>query len=176
MPLSTNLFSHLRVRTALPIRESIPDRLLDSDNVELDNTGTYATGVPVGVTLADCPASCTYFATAQTSTDSDFLVPPGEGATWPLIDGFLRVEVRLADGTYTAVTREWLELGFARSIPRPDSETGQANTVHPNAILNFQMQADRDMDGNVTDGNESSTVTGAGARFNLVSHQPLRCA
>ncbi len=145
---------------------NLPGGAGSSENVQLANVGTYATGVPVGVALTDCPAACTYFATAQTSTDSDFRVPPGAGATWPLIDGFLRVEVRLADGTYTAVTREWLELGFARGIPRPDSETAQTNTVHPDAILIFQMQADRDMDGNVTDGNESATVVGTGARFN----------
>ena len=161
------LYNKAQIRVLLSdSATNLPGGAVDSDNVELDNTGTYANGVPVGVTLPDCPADCTYFATAQTATDADFRVPPGEGATWPLIDGFLRVEIRLADGTYTAVTREWLELGFARGVPRPDSEAGVANAVHPNAILIFQMQADRDFDGNVTDGNESSTVTGTGARFN----------
>ena len=63
-------------------------------------------------------------------------------ATWNLIDGYLRVEYRDASGDWNPVTREWLELGFARDVhrhPRPP----QANPINPNAILLLQEPADR---------------------------------
>lgn len=62
---------------------------------------------------------------------------------WPLISGWLRVEYRKADGTYQDATAEWLGLGFARGANVPNSETGITNTVHPNAILDFQFPADK---------------------------------
>ena len=62
---------------------------------------------------------------------------------WPLISGWLRVEYRDAGGNYNDVTAEWLRLGFARGAAVPNSETGIANGVHPNAILNFQFPADK---------------------------------
>jgi hypothetical protein len=64
---------------------------------------------------------------------------------WNLLDGYLRVEIRQADGSYVGVTKEWLELGFARGATPP--KAGSPNTVNPNAILLLQMQADRNADG-----------------------------
>ncbi|HTC94113.1 MAG TPA: PilX N-terminal domain-containing pilus assembly protein [Terriglobales bacterium] len=60
---------------------------------------------------------------------------------WNLIDGWLRVEVRKADGTYLPVTQEWLQLGFARGFAPPTAPG--TNTVHPNAILILQQLANR---------------------------------
>ncbi len=62
---------------------------------------------------------------------------------WPLISGYLRVEYRQNDGAYQEVTQEWLSLGFARGAQVPDSESGIANNIHPNAILDFQFPADK---------------------------------
>lgn len=62
---------------------------------------------------------------------------------WPLISGYLRVEYRRGDGSYQDATQEWLSLGFARGAQVPDSEAAIANTVHPNAILDFQFPADK---------------------------------
>jgi len=82
----------------------------------------------------------------------------------------LRVEIRRADGSYAAVTREWLELGFARGLTPPAA--GLPNAVHPNAILILQMQADRNANGNidagelVTDTGTASVITGAATRTN----------
>ena len=64
------------------------------------------------------------------------------GTAWPLISGWLRVEFMKSDGTYQDATAEWLGLGFARGANVPNSETGIINTVHPNAILDFQFPAD----------------------------------
>jgi len=87
----------------------------------------------------------------RTATQGAALVPPlsanvpSPPTQWNLIDGYLRVEVRKSDGTYLPVTKEWLELGFARGLTPPTSTT--ANPVHPKAILLFQEPADRDGDG-----------------------------
>jgi hypothetical protein len=89
---------------------------------------------------------------------------------WNLLDGYLRVEIRRNDGTYAGVTREWVELGFARGVNPPGA--GAPNTVHPNAILLLQMQADRNADGTasaaelVQDGGTNSVITGPATRNN----------
>lgn len=91
---------------------------------------------------------------------------------WNLLDGYLRVEYRNGGGAYTAITKEWLEIGFARQGVPPSSSAGIANTVHPNAILILQQQADRNGDGNITaaeqvkDGGTNSVITGAATRNN----------
>jgi hypothetical protein len=72
-------------------------------------------------------------------------MPPGApvmtSSSWNLLDGYLRVEYRASDGTYTPVTQEWLELGFARGFLPPTAAS--PNSVHPNAILILQQKADR---------------------------------
>ena len=89
---------------------------------------------------------------------------------WNLLDGYLRVEIHQANGTFLPVTQEWLQLGFARGVNPPNNVA--PNTVHPNAILILQMQADRNGDGvasNVellTDGGTNSVVTGPATRNN----------
>jgi Tfp pilus assembly protein PilX len=108
--------------------------------------------------------------------DANFVWPPwvpgGATAThsatlaeWPLINGWLLVEVKnAATGLWVGVTQEWLSMGFARGVQVPTSPgnsgiqaanqlgaTG-ANFVsdHRNAILYFQQTADRNGDGAVT--------------------------
>ncbi|MFQ5739086.1 MAG: hypothetical protein ACE5JX_08720 [Acidobacteriota bacterium] len=126
----------------------------DPENVELANSGVYLNGVPVS------GANPTYFAEAKTSQDGDW-VPASSGVTkWPLLEGYLRVEIRTQGGSYLPVTREWLELGFARGLITPDTAGSWPNTVHPDAILIFQIQADRNMDGDLGDLGETTLVTG----------------
>jgi hypothetical protein len=89
---------------------------------------------------------------------------------WNLLDGYLRVEYRDLNGNYVPVTKEWLELGFARGLTPPT--TGLANAVHPNAILILQMQADRNANGKIDAGElfkdavTGSVITGAATRNN----------
>ena len=89
---------------------------------------------------------------------------------WNLLDGYLRVEFRNGGGTYTPVTMEWLQLGFARGAA--PLVNGAANPVHPNAILIFQQQADRDGDGTASpaelmpDPGTGSVITGQATRNN----------
>jgi hypothetical protein len=161
----------------------LPGGAGDSDNVQLANTGTYSAGVPVAGSLNTYFAEGQYYVTSAggcTQIDTDWVPrtsPAGSGCTsWPLIDGYLRVEARQSNGSFVAITREWLELGFARGLAAPNSETGFANSVHANAILILQQLADRNGNGTLTDAvsssggtvyaAESSTVTGAGARNN----------
>ena len=83
---------------------------------------------------------------------------PGH-SQWPLVDGWLRVEYKDAQGNWQGATREWLQLGFARGLLPPASSTTPVS-VHPNAILIFQMLADRNNDGTFTGAaHESSSPT-----------------
>lgn len=161
----SRLFNHAQVRILLAdtTAELHPTgTAVDADDVPLANTGVYATGVPV------TGANPTYFGEGLASKDANWVAPPGTSASaaWPLVGGYLRVEIRLANGSYLPVTREWMQLGFARDLTPPSS--GHANAVHPNAILLLQQQADFNFDGVITNGSngESTTVTGAGVRNN----------
>ncbi len=109
--------------------------------VRLANVAPYYDG-------GDYGATDTAFAEANKSVDGDFLidnvtphvcdsgdpfvdVTEGEGGAnecWSLIDGFLLVQARQADGTYDDVTEEWLDLGIGRE--------------NPDAILKFQALKD----------------------------------
>ncbi len=146
---------------------------LGTNNIQLANVGPYAAGVPVPGALNTYFAEGKYFATntggsCTEVTDIDWIPPSTPGATgctsWNLIDGFLRVEVRQSTG-WAVVTQEWLELGFARGLSAPNSEAGVANSVHPNAILLFQQQADRNNDGDVADAAVSGSYVAETASF-----------
>ena len=151
---------------------NLPGGAGDPQNVFLDNVGPYAAGVNVGGTnyfLANGILKAS--APSAKAQDPDWAQPVqvpalAPNAPWPLIGGWLRVEYRDAAGNYIPVTQEWLSLGFARGLNYPNSEQGRANTVHPNAILIFQMQADRNLNGNTADANEfGATVTGANTQY-----------
>jgi hypothetical protein len=89
---------------------------------------------------------------------------------WNLLDGYFRVEIRQSSGNFVGVTKEWLELGFARGVNPPS--TGLPNAVHPNAILLLQMQADRNGDGTasnvelIKDSTTNSVIIGPATRNN----------
>ena len=87
------------------------------------------------------------------------------GLEWPLVGGWLRVEVKNNAGIWTPVTQEWLSLGFARGETVP-TQPGLAcpaavytgNTIqvnngcnslgdHRNAILYFQATKDSQLAG-----------------------------
>ncbi len=115
---------------------------------------------------------------ACTQGDGNFVWPPwvpgGTTAThnvtkaeWPILNGWLLVEVlNSATGLWTGVTREWLQLGFARGLQVPNAPgsaaTQATNTIgangsnflvdHRNAILYLQMTADRGGNGSITAG------------------------
>lgn len=159
----SRLYNKAQIRVLLTdTAAELPGGAGDSENIQLTNSGVYASGVPVS------GAANTYFATGLQSKDANWVRPSGVSSTssWPLINGFLRVEIRKDDGTFMPVTREWLELGFARGLLPPNSAVGRANTVHQNAILIFQMQADRNGDGAISGSSESATVTGSAAQYN----------
>jgi Tfp pilus assembly protein PilX len=111
-----------------------------------------------------------------TNGDVNFVWPPWVpgGATsvhnvtkaeWPIINGWLLVEVLNANtGLWTGVTKEWLQLGFARGLQVPTQPgscaASPANVIgttgcnaladHKNAILYFQMTADRNGNGSIS--------------------------
>jgi hypothetical protein len=120
------------------------------------------------------------FATANQPFDNaDYVRPPGVavGGQWPLIGGYLLVEYKNAAGNWVGVTQEWLNLGFARGLAvptAPNANTGDAtpagaalNADMRNAILYFQLRADRNGDGQVTAAADVNTaVNGANSQFN----------
>ena len=132
--------------------------------------------------------------TGAGSGDPNFVWPPWVpgGATsvhnvtkaeWPIINGWLLVEVLNANtGLWTGVTKEWLQLGFARGLQvptAPGSAAAQAtNTIgavgsnfltdHKNAILYFQMTADRNGDGGITNNSLIGAPSGDEVTFNSV--------
>jgi len=78
-------------------------------------------------------------------TKIDTTAPPigPQPGSWSLLDGWLRVEIRTGPllSNYKAVTREWLQLGFARDFTPPTAPG--TNTVNPRAILILQQKANR---------------------------------
>jgi len=130
-----------------------------------NNWNTVPTTPPAGQTTL-VPATAPLLASTTTKVaGTTTVVQP-----WNLLDGYLRVEIHQADGTFLPVTQEWLQLGFARGVNPPSA--GVPNTVHPNAILLLQMQADRNADGVASpaelliDPGTNSVVTGALSRNN----------
>jgi hypothetical protein len=131
--------AQIRVLLADSLADLHPDRgagALDADDVQLDN-------LPAGVNVAG--VGQTFMAVGNSGTDPDFVTPGGvaAGADFPLIKGWLRVEIHKTDGTWVGVTNQWLGLGFARGVQAGVTP----NPVHPNAILVLQEQADQNGDG-----------------------------
>lgn len=158
-----------------------------SGDVLLDNAaGSWAAA---GVAVPGVAGGNTYFATANRDNtfknadgtsakyDTDWvrpLDPVTHAATaanqWPLVGGWLRVEVQNLNSTvWRPVTREWLQFGFARGLLPPATSVTPV-AVHPNAILMFQMLADRDGNGAIpgspANAQENSTVGGPNAKWN----------
>lgn len=73
---------------------------------------------------------------------SKYLTSSPNSTDWPLLTGWLRVEIETKVGSApVGVTREWLSQGFTRQFNQfPNSETGVANTVYQNAIILLQQQ------------------------------------
>ncbi|HWS16835.1 MAG TPA: pilus assembly PilX N-terminal domain-containing protein [Candidatus Elarobacter sp.] len=100
-------------------------------------------GAEAGDLSLDVPNTC--FASgcvgaANDTVDNHWKRPAGSTGDWSIIGGWLRVEMRKADGTYQNVTKEWLDLGFSRGLQTPDSEHLRPNTENPNAILILQQR------------------------------------
>lgn len=92
--------------------------------------------------------------------------PMVTGTTWNLLDGYLRVEIRLADGTYKAVTNEWLQYGFARGSAASNAAFAAGNepptvggtNYDGDAILVFQHLADRNANSAIDPANTPTTT------------------
>jgi hypothetical protein len=134
---------------------------------DIANAGTAQAGVVVsGV------AGLSYFGESK-AADANFVKPfsiygqpfPGAATEWPLVDGWLRVEIQKSDGTWLPVTAEWLGLGFGRGLQPPNTSKAIPNNVHPRAILIFQQLADRDANG-ALNGADGLTGSGANSQYN----------
>ena len=83
-----------------------------------------------------------------TSGDKDGTTSHNNEVDWPLLTGWIRVEVKKADGSWVGVTREWLKFGFSRGSVIPDSEHSSnpvpANPDGTAPIIYLQEYANRD--------------------------------
>ena len=140
--------------------------LLPLRPADIGSAGTAQAGIAVtGV-------GTSYFGEAKTATDANFVAPlhiygnnlysTTGAAEWPLVDGWLRVEIQKADGTWLPVTAEWLSLGFGRGTGIPNTAIGAPNTAHPKAILIFQQLAVRGNGAGVS----ALATTGANSQYN----------
>jgi Tfp pilus assembly protein PilX len=115
---------------------------------------TGAANPAAGITLTKCTIAANQL--SYSGCSYPYFTPPAAAntSTWNLIDGYLRVEVNVTgNATPVAVTRQWLQLGFARGTSRPTvsgaANPGAAgvNPLNPKAILLLQVPADRSGDG-----------------------------
>ena len=137
------------------------------------------TAAPAALTLTSCPGNppvCPgtpvpyynapypyYTATAAAATN-----------TWNLIDGYLRVEYRDANGAYHPITAEWLQLGFARGPLPPNlaAVPPAPNPINPNAILLLQEPADRNGDGQIDQTGAGPSCSKSGGVWTCVKAKP----
>jgi hypothetical protein len=123
---------------------------------------TYPQWPPQTFPLPTPPTAPTpYFTTANNVRNAALVT---DGLEWPLIGGWLLVEVKI-NGVWTGVTQEWLQMGFARGVNAPTqpgtncpSTAYTANSLktnngcnslgdHKNAILYFQVTKDSQLAG-----------------------------
>jgi hypothetical protein len=193
---ANNLMSQSRLYNLAQIRVLLTDRPEDLPGGVADVAQGYnvplRNNIAASSPCADClpfnadginvtGAGITYFGYGQTTpglatSDTNWVSPRSGLTDWPLIDGYLRVEIRRTNGTYLPVTQEWLTLGFARK-PTSDAVTVE---VHPNAILYLQQLADKNMSGAIEEpppptppattypaNSEFDDFVGIGSRFNF---------
>lgn len=153
--------ANIRILLASTEADLVADRpglVGDAQNINLGLSPTFSVG---GTNYP--------FAVAKTAVDANWISPRGSGlATWPLVDGWLRVEYKDNTGKWNGVTTEWLKYGFARQFqPIPIQFP---STLHPNAILIFQQLADRNANG--TSGGTDGGTAGSPATTNT-SYYPI---
>ena len=164
---------------------------LASQAPQFTSTGFSQNGISVnGSTYYFGEAACggaSIGSACSAPGDPSFIVPPwvpggatatqypvAPGNEWPIVNGWLLVEVQNASGTWVGVTKEWLGLGFARGVQVPSAPgtaaqqsanalgTSGSNilTDHKYAILYFQITADRNGDGTITNNLLSNNPSG----------------
>ena len=125
------------------------------------------------INLSTCNAatgSCAGAAPYPYYTPLPYPLPTLQISTWNLIDGYLRVEYRDANGIYHPITQEWLQLGFARGTTPPTAPG--ANPVNPNAILILQQPADRNGNGIIDATGIPPACVKVGGVYNCTSGKP----
>jgi hypothetical protein len=128
---------------------------------------------PPAIALSTCNAvtgSCAAAAPYPYYTPLSYPGPTAQMSTWNLIDGYLRVEYRDANGNYHPITGEWLKLGFARGTTPPIAPG--ANPVNPNAILILQEPADRNANGVIDATGAAPFCVKVGAVYNCTAGKP----
>lgn len=146
--------------TLIPNKGSVAANIINAPMLQMGTQGALLTPTTQAANVT--PSQCTNL-TASTPTcpgypyykvpdfpPAYYVTPPTPetNSSWNLIDGYLRVEA-LEGGAWVGVTKEWLQLGFARGATPPT--VAGTNPVNPNAILILQEAADRSGNGGNAD-------------------------
>jgi hypothetical protein len=128
--------ANIRVLLASNIQNLHADRSLiaNADGQDVDLGAASIAGTAFG-------AATNQVAFADMAKDANWRTPLGvAGTTFPLVDGFIRVEYKNAAGVWIGITNEWLNLGFGRNVnpPTVPGGTAGADVINPNAILRLQ--------------------------------------
>ena len=157
-----------------------PDGSANDAVNDIDLTGgNQACAVSTGLAWAVTGVGTTRFAMATEAQDTNWKGKPTGSACdpWNLVDGWLRVEyLDSTTGKWIGVTKEWLNLGFARDVVPPStpidqtvvgkvSGTAGTNQTHPDAILLFQERADRNGSGTISSpADDPSNIVDGGSK------------
>jgi len=133
----------------------VANEFINDGNVPRSQVAISANGTTQALPALTVQSAYPYYAvpTLNSAVDGD--------TQWNLIDGYLRVEFLPQNGAcpgpgaqvngYCAITREWLQFGFARGPQSPNAPgvpfTANSNQVNPYAILIFQQPAMRVVSG-----------------------------
>lgn len=164
--------ANIRVLLADSLADLHPERgagALDAEDVDLTAGGPGVSPNGLGINVTG--VGTTRFAMAKgagIATEANWRRPFGGGDPWNLINGWLRVEYKDTNGNWVGITNQWLRLGFARGITVPTAPAGNAgaNNVHPNAILVFQEQADRNADNAINNTDNPRNIIDGGTFSN----------
>ena len=138
-----------------------------------NNAGLIA--APAFLTLTSCPGNppvCPAVPVPYYNAPYPYYTPTAANATntWNLVDGYLRVEYRDANGAYHPITAEWLQLGFARGTTPPTAPG--TNPINPNAILLLQEPADRNGDGAIDNVGAGPSCSKSGGVWTCIKAKP----
>jgi hypothetical protein len=134
-----------------PLKPVLATEYLNDGNVPLNPVAISANGTTQAPPTLTTQLAYPYYAAPTLNSNV------ANDTQWNLIDGYLRVEFLPQNGAcpgpgaqvngYCAITREWLQLGFARGLTPPNAPgvpfTANSNQVNPYAILLLQQPAMR---------------------------------
>ena len=145
-PLATGTTSSKIWQTSSGVYQQ--DTMWSTPSVDQYRT-TYNSASAYSYSSWDTSGNNTQLSNMITSADTDSTSSHKPAVDWPLLSGWIRIEIRKANGSWVPVTREWLKFGFWRGSAIADSEHSvtYTNSDGTAPIIYLQQYADRNGDG-----------------------------